>query len=99
MPAGPQPVEREQRLHLAREIAARATEVRGEDILAIGLYGSTARGLFLPTKLSRSLSLGNGVSAGTLTPKNAQSGSQPSFTSKTSSFSGGTCCLTSSICR
>ncbi len=44
MPGGPQPVEREQRLKLAREIADRARTVRGEHILAIGLYGSTARG-------------------------------------------------------
>ena len=45
MPGGPQPVEREQRLNLAREIATRATEVRGKNMLAIGLYGSTARGI------------------------------------------------------
>lgn len=44
MPGGPQPLEREQRLHLAKEIAARAAEVREKDMLAIGLYGSTARG-------------------------------------------------------
>lgn len=44
MPGGPQPIEREQRLNLAREIADKALEVRGEDVLAIGLYGSIARG-------------------------------------------------------
>jgi kanamycin nucleotidyltransferase len=44
MPGGPQPVEREQRLKLAREIADRAIAVRGQHILAIGLYGSIARG-------------------------------------------------------
>ncbi len=44
MPGGPQPIEREQRLNLARVIAARAVAVREEHILAIGLYGSTARG-------------------------------------------------------
>ncbi len=44
MPGGPQPIERKQRLQLAREIAARAIAVRGEHMLAIGLYGSTARG-------------------------------------------------------
>src|SRR5579872_7131658 len=44
MPGGPQPIEREQRLKLAREIAARAVEVREKNILATGLYGSTARG-------------------------------------------------------
>ena len=44
MPGGPQPVEHEQRVKLAREIAGRALEVRGEHTLAIGLYGSTGRG-------------------------------------------------------
>src|SRR5579863_469480 len=44
MSGGPQPVKREQRLKIAREIAARAAEVRGKDMLASGLYGSTARG-------------------------------------------------------
>src|SRR5579863_3720244 len=43
MPGGPQPIEHEQRLNLAREIAARAVAVRGEHLLAIGVYGSTAR--------------------------------------------------------
>lgn len=44
MSGGPQPIGREQRLHLAREIAARAVAIHGEHILAIGLYGSAARG-------------------------------------------------------
>jgi kanamycin nucleotidyltransferase len=44
MPGGPQPRERTERLQLAQEIAARALELHGERVLAIGLYGSTARG-------------------------------------------------------
>lgn len=44
MSGGPQPIAREQRLHLAREIADRALAARGNDVLAVGLYGSTARG-------------------------------------------------------
>ncbi len=44
MPEGPLSIEREQRLQLAREIVERALIVREKDVLAIGLYGSTARG-------------------------------------------------------
>src|SRR5579863_7606575 len=44
MPGGPQPVEREQRMKLAREIAERALAIRAEHMLAIGLYVSTGRG-------------------------------------------------------
>lgn len=44
MSGGPQPMTRRERLALAREIADRARASRSEDVLAVGLYGSTARG-------------------------------------------------------
>jgi len=44
MPGGPQPMTRRERWALAREIADRARISRGEGVLAVGLYGSTARG-------------------------------------------------------
>ncbi len=44
MHSGPQPCSREQRRALAREIAARIRAARGKDLLALGMYGSVARG-------------------------------------------------------
>jgi kanamycin nucleotidyltransferase len=44
MTSGPQPISRAQRWALVEEIAGRVMEVHGDDVLAIGLYGSTARG-------------------------------------------------------
>ncbi len=44
MTGGPQPLEREQRLALAQEIADRALATYQKKVRAIGLYGSTARG-------------------------------------------------------
>jgi kanamycin nucleotidyltransferase len=42
--ADPQPVAREARLGLARDVAARAWALYGASLLAVGVYGSTARG-------------------------------------------------------
>ena len=44
MPGGPQPMERARRLALAREIAAQFQRHYGDQVLAIGVYGSLARG-------------------------------------------------------
>lgn len=44
MAGGPQPMARKERLTLARTIADRARALRGDDVLAVGLYGSLARG-------------------------------------------------------
>lgn len=44
MMPGPAPMDRRQRLQFAREIAGRAREVYGPDLIAAGLYGSMARG-------------------------------------------------------
>lgn len=44
MPGGPQPMERTRRLALAREIAAQFQRHYGDQVLAIGVYGSLARG-------------------------------------------------------
>ncbi|MGI6185856.1 MAG: aminoglycoside O-nucleotidyltransferase, partial [Brevibacillus sp.] len=40
---GPMPMTREERARLAHEIAERALSVHGENIKAIGIYGSAAR--------------------------------------------------------
>lgn len=45
MPGGPQPMERTRRLALAREIAAQFQRHYGDQVLAIGVYGSLARGM------------------------------------------------------
>ncbi len=44
MAGGPQPITRRERLALAYEIADRARAYRSGDLLAVGLYGSLARG-------------------------------------------------------
>lgn len=44
MQIGPLPMAHEERLALARSIAARAQEVHGDNLLAAGAYGSLARG-------------------------------------------------------
>jgi len=44
MPGGPQPLSHEQRIALAKDITERILAVHGEYVLAIGIYGSTARG-------------------------------------------------------
>lgn len=44
MPGGPQPVTRDHRLQIARQIAGRLRRHYGEQLLALGLYGSLARG-------------------------------------------------------
>jgi len=44
MPGGPQPMERARRLALAREIAAQLQRHYGDQVLALGVYGSLARG-------------------------------------------------------
>lgn len=44
MPGGPQPMTQRERVALAREIADRARASRGDDVLAMGIYGSVARG-------------------------------------------------------
>jgi kanamycin nucleotidyltransferase len=44
MPGGPQPIERGQRFETALAIADRIHQHYGERVLAIGLYGSVARG-------------------------------------------------------
>lgn len=41
---GPQPVSRAERLKIAEEIAQRARELHGAELLAVGVYGSVARG-------------------------------------------------------
>lgn len=45
MPGGPQPMDRTSRMALAHEIVERVLNRPGAQVLAIGLYGSTARGL------------------------------------------------------
>lgn len=42
--SGPQPQDHDTRLALAQKIAARARQIYGDQLLAIGLYGSLARG-------------------------------------------------------
>lgn len=44
MPGGPEPIERARRLELAYDIAERVHRHYGDTVLAIGLYGSVARG-------------------------------------------------------
>jgi kanamycin nucleotidyltransferase len=44
MPGGPQPMDHSHRLELAREIAGRFQAHYGESVLALGVYGSLARG-------------------------------------------------------
>jgi len=44
MPGGPKPMDRTRRLELAREIAAQIQRHYGDQVLAIGVYGSVARG-------------------------------------------------------
>lgn len=44
MVGGPQPLTRTERLALVDEIAARVRQVCGDNLLALGLYGSVARG-------------------------------------------------------
>lgn len=44
MPGGPQPMDHSRRLELAREIAERFQSHYGEQVLALGAYGSLARG-------------------------------------------------------
>jgi len=44
MPGGPQPMDHSHRLELAREIAGRFQARYGESVLALGVYGSLARG-------------------------------------------------------
>lgn len=44
MPGGPRPMDRARRLDLAREIAAQIRQHYGDYILALGVYGSVARG-------------------------------------------------------
>jgi kanamycin nucleotidyltransferase len=44
MPGGPKPMDRSRRLELAREIAARVQHHYGDAVVAVGVYGSLARG-------------------------------------------------------
>jgi len=44
MPSGPKPIDRTRRLELAREIAAQIRQHYGDHLLALGVYGSLARG-------------------------------------------------------
>jgi kanamycin nucleotidyltransferase len=44
MRVGPQPLDRNQRLEVAREITARIQHHYGDNVLAVGIYGSLARG-------------------------------------------------------
>ena len=44
MSTGPQPRSRAERLALAQEIFERVLALQGDRLLAVGLYGSTARG-------------------------------------------------------
>ena len=49
MSGGPQPMDPTSRMTLVQEIADRVLSLPDQRVLAIGLYGSTARGLDGPT--------------------------------------------------